>query len=53
MASAIGAALGSVFLHELADGRLSGIGHLTTLSILLTLLLPPLLSRIYRLGELH
>lgn len=53
MASAIGAALGTVFLHELASGRLTGIDRLTTLSIVLTLLLPLLLQRIYRQGELH
>ncbi len=53
MAAAIGAGLGSVFLHELASGRLVGVNRLTTLSILLTLLLPILLHRIYRQGELH
>ncbi|HNN52941.1 MAG TPA: MFS transporter, partial [Pseudomonadota bacterium] len=53
MASAVGAALGPIFLHELADGRLGGIAPLSVLSIVLTLALPTLMYRIYRLGELH
>ncbi|HNI60264.1 MAG TPA: MFS transporter, partial [Pseudomonadota bacterium] len=53
MASAVGAALGPIFLHELADGRLGGIAPLSVLSIVLALALPTLMYRIYRLGELH
>jgi len=52
-AAAIGAALGAVFLHELADGRIAGMTGLTTLSISLTLLLPSLLNKIHASGELH
>jgi predicted MFS family arabinose efflux permease len=51
LASAIGAALGPVFLHESADGKIQGMTGLATLSIVLTLLLPSLLNLTQRAGE--
>jgi predicted MFS family arabinose efflux permease len=48
MSSAIGAFVSSQMLHNTPDGKLAGIDRISTLSLVLALTLPPLLSVVVR-----